>query len=564
MDVMPAIDAAQAAEMTWLLMGDVVILLGAAAFLGMVCERIGLSAIVGAMVAGVLVGPGVFDVVGEGGSLAAIGTVAEVGVALLLFTIGLEITRSKLRAFGSTSALAGGVQIVGTGGVCTIIAMMFGLGLTEGIAIGAIVALSSTAAVAGLLADRGETEAPHGRLAMGILITQDVALVPLVLLVTFMGDSGSDQNVREVLEQTAWAIVMVVAVVLVAGLWILPHILKKTNTSGNHDLPVVMAVVAGLLAAYFCEQVGLSPALGAFLTGLALADSPFARQIRSDVAVLKAVFLTLFFASIGTLADPSWIAQDNHLWLVLGVALALVVGKAFLAMGAGLIAGATLAAAAGAGLVVAEIGEFSFVLGAVGRDVGLLDTETFQLLTSASLFTLLAVPLLAIAARPAGDALARMFGRASSPVETYGVNREGHVVIIGGGPAGRVALQVLIEHGIDVVVVDMNPRTADVLKQMELGAVVGDATRRELMKEVSLSTAGAVLVTLPDPVSAVRVIENVRSCAASIPIIARGRYNRHSLLLKQAGADVIVNEEDKVGDVLGQEVVDRLGSRPLF
>ena len=564
MDVMPAIDAAQAAEMTWLLMGDVVILLGAAAFLGMVCERIGLSAIVGAMVAGVLVGPGVFDVVGEGGSLAAIGTVAEVGVALLLFTIGLEITRSKLRAFGSTSALAGSVQIVGTGGVCTIIAMMFGLGLTEGIAIGAIVALSSTAAVAGLLADRGETEAPHGRLAMGILITQDVALVPLVLLVTFMGDSGSDQNVREVLEQTAWAIVMVVAVVLVAGLWILPHILKKTNTSGNHDLPVVMAVVAGLLAAYFCEQVGLSPALGAFLTGLALADSPFARQIRSDVAVLKAVFLTLFFASIGTLADPSWIAQDNHLWLVLGVALALVVGKAFLAMGAGLIAGATLAAAAGAGLVVAEIGEFSFVLGAVARDVGLLDTETFQLLTSASLFTLLAVPLLAIAARPAGDALARMFGRASSPVETYGVNREGHVVIIGGGPAGRVALQVLIEHGIDVVVVDMNPRTADVLKQMELGAVVGDATRRELMKEVSLSTAGAVLVTLPDPVSAVRVIENVRSCAASIPIIARGRYNRHSLLLKQAGADVIVNEEDKVGDVLGQEVVDRLGSRPLF
>jgi len=563
-DLMLAIDAAQATEMTWSLMGDVVILLGAAAFLGMVCERIGLSAIVGAMLAGVLVGPGVFSVVGGDGTLAAIGTVAEVGVALLLFTIGLEITRSKLRAFGTTSALAGIVQIVGTGGVCTIIAMLLGLGLAEGIAIGAVVALSSTAAVAGLLADRGETESPHGRLAMGILITQDVALVPLVLLVTFMGNSGDGQNVGEVLEQTAWAIIMVVTVVLVAALWILPHILKKTNTSGNHDLPVVMAVVAGLMAAYFCEQVGLSPALGAFLTGLALADSPFARQIRSDVAVLKAVFLTLFFASIGTLADPSWLAEGNHLWVVLGVALALVVGKAFLAMGAGLVAGASIAAAAGAALVVAEIGEFSFVLGAVGRDVGLLDTETFQMLTSASLFTLLAVPLLAVAARPTGDAVARIFGRAPSPVETHGVSREGHVVIVGGGPAGRVALQVLIEHGYDAVVVDMNPRTADVLKQMELGAVVGDATRRELMKEVSLSTAAAVLVTLPDPVSAVRVIENVRSCAASIPIIARGRYNRHSLLLKQAGADVIVNEEDKVGDVLGQEVVDRLGSRPLF
>lgn len=564
MDLMLAIDAAEATEMTWSLMGDVIILLGAAAFLGMVCERIGLSAIVGAMVAGVVVGPGVFNFIGEGGSLAAIGTVAEVGVALLLFTIGLEITRSKLRAFGTTSALAGIVQIVGTGGVCTVVAMWFGLGLTEGIAIGAVVSLSSTAAVAGLLADRGETESPHGRLAMGILITQDVALVPLVLLVTFMGGSSEGVSVREELEQTAWAIVMVVTVVLVGGLWVLPHILRKTNTSGNHDLPVVMAVVAGLMAAYLCEQVGLSPALGAFLTGLALADSPFARQIRSDVAVLKAVFLTLFFASIGTLADPSWLMEGNHLWVVLAVALALIAGKALLAMGAGLIAGATLAAAAGAGLVVAEIGEFSFVLGAVGRDVGLLDQETFQILTSASLFTLLAVPLLAVAARPAGDALAKVFGRSPSPVEAHGANREGHVVIVGGGPAGRVALQVLIEHGYDAVVVDMNPRTADVLQQMELGAVVGDATRRELMKEVSLSTAAAVLVTLPDPVSAVRVIENVRSCAASIPIIARGRYNRHSFLLRQAGADVIVNEEDKVGEVLGREVVDRLGSRPLF
>jgi CPA2 family monovalent cation:H+ antiporter-2 len=562
--MLATINAAQATEMTWSLMGDVVILLGAAAFLGMVCERIGLSAIVGAMIAGVLVGPGVFSFIGGDGTLAAIGTVAEVGVALLLFTIGLEITRSKLRAFGSTSAIAGIVQIVATGAVCTVVAMWFGLSMTGGIAIGAVVALSSTAAVAGLLGDRGETEAPHGRLAMGILITQDVAIVPLVLLVTFMGTSGGDQPVGEVLEQTAWSIVMVVTIVLVVALWILPHILKKTNTSGNHDLPVVMAVVAGLMAAYFCEQVGLSPALGAFLTGLALADSPFARQIRSDVAVLKAVFLTLFFASIGTLADPSWLAEGNHFWIVLGVALALVAGKAILAMGAGLIAGASVAAAAGAGLVVAEIGEFSFVLGAVGRDVGLLDKQTFQILTSASLFTLLAVPLLAAAARPAGDALAKLVGRDSSPPHTHTATHSGHVVIIGGGPAGRVALQVLIEHGYDAVVVDMNPRTADVLKQMELGAVVGDATRRELMKEVSLSTAAAVLVTLPDPVSAVRVIENVRSCAPSIPIIARGRYNRHSFLLKQAGADVIVNEEDKVGDVLGQEVVDRLGSRPLF
>lgn len=558
------IDADEASAMTWALMGDVVLLLGVAALMGMVCERIGLSGIVGAMLAGVIVGPGALNFVGEGDALAAIGTVAEVGVALLLFTIGLEITRSKLRAFGTSSALAGIFQILLTGAVCTGVSMALGLGLKSGIAIGAIISLSSTAAVAGLLADRGETESPHGRLSLGILITQDVALVPLVLLVTFMGSSTDGQSIGEALEQVAWAIVIVVAAVLIVGLWVLPHIFRRTNTSGNHDLPVVMAVVAGLLAAFFCQQVGLSPALGAFLTGLALADSPFARQIRSDVAVLKAVFLTLFFASIGTLADPGWIAQDGHVWLVLGVTVALIFGKALLAMGAALLAGAGLAAAAGAGLVVAEIGEFSFVLGAVGRDAGLLEKETFQVLTSASLFTLLAVPVLMAAARPAGDALARFFGRAPSPVQSHGTDRSGHVVIVGGGPSGRMALQVLIEHGYDAVVVDMNPRTADILRQMDLGAVVGDATRRDLMHEVGLATASAVLVTLPDPVSAVRVIENVRSCAASVPIIARGRYNRHSGLLQKAGADVVVNEEDRVGDVLGHEVVERLGTRPLF
>ncbi|MCH2136210.1 MAG: cation:proton antiporter [Phycisphaerales bacterium] len=559
-----SVNADEASAMTWVLMGDVVILLGVAALMGMICERIGLSSIVGAMLAGVLVGPGALNFVGEGDALAAIGTVAEVGVALLLFTIGLEITRSKLKAFGASAALAGILQILITGAVCAGVSMLLGLGLKSGIAIGAIVSLSSTAAVAGLLADRGETESPHGRLSLGILITQDVALVPLVLLVTFMGSSTEGQSVAEALEQVAWALVVVVAAVLIAGLWVLPHLFKRGNTSGNHDLPVVMAVVAGLLAAFFCQQVGLSPALGAFLTGLALADSPFARQIRSDVAVLKAVFLTLFFASIGTLADPGWIAQDSHLWLVLGVALALIVGKALLAATAALLSGATLAAAIGAGLVVAEIGEFSFVLGAVGRDAGLLDKATFQVLTSASLFTLLAVPVLMWAARPTGEAVARWCGREGKTVEAHGTQRSGHVVIVGGGPSGRMALQVLIEHGYEAVVVDMNPRTADILRRMELGAVVGDATRRDLLHEVSLLDSAAVLVTLPDPVSAVRVIENVRSFAADVPIIARGRYNRHSGLLLKAGADVVVNEEDRVGDVLGQEVVNRLGVRPLF
>lgn len=549
---------------TWSLMADVVILLSAAALLGLVCERIGLSAIVGAMLAGVIVGPGAFDLIGQGDSLEALGTIAEVGVALLLFTIGLEITRDKMRVFGGMAARAGIAQVVLTGVAFTGGAMLFGLSVESSIAVGAIISLSSTAAVAGLLGDRGETESSHGRLALGILILQDVALVPLVLLVTFMGTSGDGGSVVQAIGHAALAILVIVVAILLIGLWVLPHVLRRTNTSGNHDLPVVMAVVLAMLAALVCHRLGLSSALGAFVAGLALADSPFARQIRSDVSVLKAVFLTLFFASIGTLADVSWLMHEGRIWMVLAVAGALVLGKAILATIAGRLSGASLAVAIGAGLCVAETGEFSFVLGAVGMDVQLLDAETFQILTSASLFTLLAVPLLAAVARPVGERLAVWLGEKPAAPQSHGTVREGHVVVIGGGPAGRMALQVLVEYGLDAVVVDLNPDTADVLGRMELGAVVGDATRREIMHEVSLDTAAAVLVTLPDPVSAVRVIENVRSCAPSVLIIARGRYNRHAALLVQAGADTVVHEEDRVGDVLGHEVVERLGARRLF
>jgi CPA2 family monovalent cation:H+ antiporter-2 len=563
-ELMLAVETIDIAALTWTLMGDVIILLGAAALMGLVCERIGLSGIVGAMLAGVCVGPGAFDLVGDGDSLAALENVAEIGVALLLFTIGLEITREKLRTFGTRSAVSGSLQIVLTMAVVTGISLLLGLDIKAAITVGAIVSLSSTAAVASLLRDRGETESLHGRLAMGVLITQDVALVPLVLLVTFMGTTGDGGEVARQLGQAVWAMLSVVIVILIAGLWVLPQILRRTNTSGNHDLPVVMALVTGLLGALLCHSMGLSPALGAFVAGLALADSPFARQIRSDVSVLKAVFLTLFFASIGTLADVSWLMEDGHLWIVLSVALGLIVCKAVVASIALRIAGATTAAAIGAGLCLAEIGEFSFVLGAVGKDVQVLDDDTFQVLTSASLFTLLAVPLLLFGARPVGERLARLLGQGSGEIKTQGTGRSGHVVIVGGGPSGRMALQVLIEHGMDAVVIDLNPHTADVLEKLELGAVVGDATRREILQEVSLEHAAAVLVTLPDPVSAVRVIENVRSCAPSVPIIARGRYNRHAAMLSRAGADIVVQEEDRVGDVLGHEVVKRLGAKPLF
>ncbi|MDG2291792.1 MAG: cation:proton antiporter, partial [Phycisphaerales bacterium] len=533
----------EAAAMSfWLVLGDIVILLGAAALLGMLCERLGTSAIIGALLAGVLAGPGIFNIVGTSPELME--KTAEIGVALLLFTIGLELSRKRLIAFGVRGLQAGVLQLFITLLVAWLLGVVFGLDMRAGFVVGAMVALSSTASVARVLTDQSKLDSQHGRVVMAVLIVQDLAIVPLLIIVSFLGESSGFDELAGEIGGTALGMIIFVGCLGLAGLLIFPRIFGSTARTGNRELPVVLALVICLLATWVAWRLGLSPALGAFVAGLVLADSPFARQIRADVSVFKTVFLTLFFATIGMLADIPWLLTGANLWIVLGVSLAIILGKFLLAGIVIRFVGVPARTTMATGLCLAQIGEFSFVIGGVAVGNQLIGGDVFQILTSASLVTLLFVPLLAGHAEGIAGWLEQLMLRNGLIREAAGRGQQteelaGHVVVVGAGPAGLGVIHSLREAGFEPVVIDLNPSSVQHLQSWGVHAILGNAARRGILQHAGLERAKAIIVTLPDTHAAVHVIEQARNLAEDLLVVARARYNVHVGQLEGAGADVI-------------------------
>lgn len=294
----------------WIILGNIVVLLGASLLMGGLFSRFGQSPMVGYLLAGMMLGgPGSIHAVSSEHEIEAI---AELGVALLLFSLGLEFSLDRLKKVGAKPLLGGAAQVVLTVLLASAVALPFGLAASEAVAIGAMVALSSTVVVLRILMERGEMEMPHGRSSLGVLLTQDMAVVPLALLMTFLGGEGAAADI-------AWGIgkLLLMAGGLVVGLILLNKVavlaLDTLSLYRNRELTMVFAVVAGLGAAWASHYVGISPALGAFVAGMLLGSSAFATQIRADVSPLRVVLLTLFFGAAGMVANPIWILGNWHI-----------------------------------------------------------------------------------------------------------------------------------------------------------------------------------------------------------------------------------------------------------
>lgn len=355
----------------WIILRDIVVLLGASLLVGGVFSRFGQSPIVGYLLAGMwLGGPGSLHLVRSEHEIEAI---SELGVALLLFSLGLEFSIERLKKLGAKPLLGGVAQVVLTMLLACVGAMMFGLGAKEAVAFGAMVALSSTAVVLRILMERGEMEMPHGRNSLGVLLTQDMAVVPLALLMTILGGEGAAGDV-------AWNVgrLLLLAGGLIVGLMVVTRIavlaLGTLTLHRNRELTVIFAVVTGLGAAWASHSVGISPALGAFVAGMLLGSSAFATQIRADISPLQVVLLTLFFGAAGMVADPIWILR--HWYIVALVVGALTIGKLLVIWAVFLAFGQTNRVAAATGLCLAQVGEFAFVLGSIGRASGVISEDT--------------------------------------------------------------------------------------------------------------------------------------------------------------------------------------------
>ena len=524
-------------------LNELVALLVASVAIAYVCLRLRLVPIAGFLLAGVAIGPHALGIVSDP---ALVDTLAEVGVILLLFTIGVEFSLTHLARLKRAILVGGSVQVGLTIGIVAGGLAAFGVSWATGVYTGFLVALSSTAIVLGLLAERAETDTPAGRLAVAILVFQDLAIVGMVLLVPILAGQGGTPAAIALVFGKAAALVAAVLVLARRGV---PWILETVARTRRQELFLLTVVAVCFGTAALSSLAGVSLALGAFLAGLVVSESRYSEQALSDVLPLRTLFNAVFFVSVGMLLDVRFLVSNPILVLVAAVAV-VVVKVATGGLGV-LAVGYPVRIAAAVGLALAQIGEFSFVLERAGRAAGLspagLGASGEQAFIASTVLLMLLTPALLGAGPRLGTALAatRMhrFGAEPTEPEPVEAHLEDHVVVVGYGPAGQHLVRVLRETGIPFVVVEMNPESVADLQAAGVRALYGDSTRPHLLEAAGIERAKLAVVVISDAAAAARTVHQARALNPTIQLVARVRFLGDVEALTQAGADIVVPEE---------------------
>jgi CPA2 family monovalent cation:H+ antiporter-2 len=536
----------------WFFLMEMVMLLGGAFLLGALAQRLRQSPIVGYLLTGAIIGPLVFNA-------TAVNQAAELGVSLLLFSIGLEFSFQDMRKMGRMAFGGGTVQILATIAIVTLLAVAY-TSVSKALTIGAIIALSSTTVVLRMLVDRSEIDSVHGRTCLGILLLQDIAIVPLVLMVSLFSPVAPETNVGMHMLKIVAAVMGLAIVFYVLLYQVVPFLLSREVLFANRELTVLLAISVGLGAAWAAHTVHISPALGAFVAGLLLGESPFATQIRADIGSLRIIMVTLFFASVGMLVKPLWFLTHVH-WIFLGAILVFIL-KTGIIFGVARLFGLKSRQALATGIALGQIGEFSFVLANAAREGAVLETGTLDLIISMVIVLMLVTPYLVTLAVPVADRIVSLFSRRAALAEGYdnGSDAEpaNRVLVIGTGPAGLKVVNGLMEIGLKPVVIEMNPAGRDYEKRLGIEVHLGDASHEDVLKHAGLSDVCMAVITIPDPGMAIRIIQIMRRLRPGLSIVARSRYHRHLPDLEKAGADVVVDEESTIGEMLTQKIKDGL------
>lgn len=547
----------------WDLLARLLLLLGLSAVLGTVAERLRQSAMVGYLLAGAIVGPGGFGWVRQEQTVQLL---AELGVALLLFTVGLEFSIRKLVSLGRVAIAGGTAQVLVTTLLVGGVVQALGHPIPTAACVGLIVAMSSTACVLRLLGDRMAIDSPWGRSAVGILLLQDASVLPATLLVTALATGEGTTTLLRGLGKAA-----VVGGAMIAGFYLLfnvlvPRVLHLQRFTPNRELPALLTAIAAMASAFIAHELEISPAIGAFVAGVLLAESAYSVQIRADILPLKTIMLTLFFGGIGMLCDLRWAWE--HLGSVIAVAGLVMVGKAAVIAALLRLLGISVPVAVASGICLAEIGEFGFVLAQLGHGT-LLDDHLFKLLLTSTVLTLLVSPqLVSLAAGFSRWLPSRGAPRAMLPYDTVASRvpaagdaesptiTQRPILIVGFGPAGQGVAEGLM--GIcpqRIRVIDLSHRSESRARDYGLKFFVGDAQRQEVLEHAGAAQAEVIVVTLPDPAVARQIVQICRHLGPHARIYARSRYHVSTPDLYAAGADVVVDEEFEMGQRLATQVV---------
>ncbi len=502
---------------------DLLLLLLASVPIAFLFSRLRLPTIVGFMITGVVIGPYGLGLIREA---EAIDFLAEIGVVLLLFTIGLEFSLRRILEMKRLVMVGGGLQVFLTVALVAALAYLLGRPFNQALFFGFLFALSSTAIVLKTYVERAEIDAPHGRAGVGVLLFQDLSIVPMMLLVpVLVGGEGVPLS-RVVL--TLGAAAVAIAVIILAARKLVPYLLYQIVRLRSPEVFIISVVLMSLGTSWLTSQFGLSLALGAFIAGMVLSESEYSHQIVADILPFRDVFNSVFFISIGMLLSLAALWAD--LATVLAWVAALTAGKALLVFAAVRLLGYSLRVSVMTALGLAQVGEFSFILAKVGLAEGLLSGADYQRFLAASILSMIATPFLIKAAPRVGYALQSLLSPGSMLEPTVtGFRPEeadlrGHVCIIGYGLNGRNLARVLRRVRIPYLVLELNAEAVRDAGPQGERIIYGDATRREVLHHVGLESARILVVAISDPVATRHAVRLARQMNQDLHIIVRTRY----------------------------------------
>ena len=516
------------------LLFDVAIILLAAFPLLFLGRRFRVPEVLSYIVAGIIIGPHALGFIKEA---ERVDTIAELGVALILFFIGLHVPLARLRALGRTAFLSGPLQMGLTALGVALVTVAIGREFRHGIFYGLLVALGSTAVVLPILTTRDEVGAPFARKFLGVSLFQDLAVIPLMLLVPAfaMGGPGAP-GMGEVMTRVVIAIVGVVLLIVVARV-IVPKLFSAIARLGRETFTAASLVLIVATIA-IADRIGISPALGAFAAGLVVGDTEFIHEIEGVLRPFRDFLSALFFTSIGMLLDPQFVIR--HPLLIAGLCAGVITLKVLAAYPAFRLSPALRRTSIRAAFAIAPIGEFSFLLAQAGERVGLLGPTGEQTFVAVAVMTLAVSPLLV----SAGSAIAQRIHEDAS--EDHLVEREplrGHIIIIGYGLNGQNVARVLVSTGLRHIVLEEDPLRIAAARTNGSRAIMADAADAHALEMAGIEDAVAVIVAISDPDGTRRIVRFCRTMNKDIRLIVRTRYIAEVERLRALGADEVIPEE---------------------
>ena len=543
--------------------------LGGALLLGYITQRLGLSPIVGYLLAGTLVGPNTPGMAVDSGMAEQL---AEVGVILLMFGVGLQFHIEELLAVRRV-AVPGAI---GQSVIATLLgaALVSAFGWSSGASIifGIALAVASTVVVVRVLSDHNVLHTQAGHVAVGWLVVQDVLTVlALVLLPALFGEHQSDRPLYITIGLTAVKVSALVAFTAIVGARVIPKVLDRVAVTRSRELFTLAVLVIALGIALGSARIfGVSMALGAFLAGMVVGRSDYSLRAASDALPMRDAFAVLFFVSVGLLLDPASLL-DTPL-LLAGTLAIILIANPLVAFALMWLSRQPFKTSVIVAVALAQIGEFSFILSTLGRELGLLTHEATNTLVAASIVSIVVNPVLFRAIDPivlwvAGQPRLRSYldrprliDAEATPPQGRALRQTHRAILIGYGPTGKTVARLLKESGIEPTVVELNIDTVRAIRQEGIDAVYGDATRPETLTEAGLATARNLILTSAGMANSTEVIRAAREVNPGVRVLARASYLRDLHDLKQAGADTVYTGEGEVALAFVEDLLQRLGA----